>query len=76
MLLKYIMVRGCPIIFDETQTHAEVAAGRDVDSAGFVIINADKDKILVECYGKSMSLGIKSKPAQDSNRIKRMFNPY
>lgn len=68
--MKYIMLDYGPVIFSEGYTHAEMAAGREVSSAGFVTIN-ENGKFYA--YGESFSLGIKSNP-RDSERINKEFN--
>lgn len=79
MKTKYIVVTNGPgeletmIIFPETTIHKHMAegarvarAGRPV-SAGFLSITTDKkDRPRVSAFGESESLGIKSRPEEDS----------
>lgn len=63
-----------PIIFPDLLIHADVAKFmhrgdlRDavIDSAGFV------NPFTLECFGKSESLGIESKPERDTQVVKMM----
>lgn len=54
-----------PELFATWQSHKDVAAGRDVPSAGFV------DLKTMTCYGESESLEVKSDPERDT-RLLRM----
>lgn len=54
------------VLFPEYLSHADVAAGRPVRSAGFV------DLITMVCYGESTSLRAKSDP-HDTARLRAMF---
>lgn len=69
MTTKYIIGPHGPIIFDECYTHFEMAHGMRITSAGFVYFNDGK----FHCYGKSTSLGINSKPEEDSKVINKLF---
>ncbi len=66
--MKYIMLDCGPVIFTEGYSHAEMAAGRKVSSAGFVIITNGR----FYAYGESFSLGIKS-GRMDSELINKEF---
>ena len=68
--MKYIMLDYGPVIFNECYTHAEMAAGREVSSAGFVQVDENGR---FHTYGESTSLGVKSNP-EDSKRINKDFN--
>ena len=72
---KYIIVRGkypisrdteIAIVFSPLLVHAEMARTREVISAGFVDCNFN-------CFGKSISLGIASRPEKDSEIIMNAF---
>lgn len=70
MKLKYIMLDDCfPIIFQEALKH-DVVAGRNKDrvtSAGHVKIKMILGKLVVTCYGDSLSLG--KKPGKHDEHI-------
>ena len=68
--MKYIMLDYGPVIFSEGYTHAEIAAGRNVSSAGFVSVDQNGK---FHAYGDSFSLGLKSHP-RDSKLINKAFN--
>ncbi len=75
--MKYIIVEEhgieVPIIFSELQKHWHIAAGMKAISAGFCSFKTetilgddpngseDQDVIAVNCWGESMSLGVKSR---------------
>ena len=75
--LKYIMFDdGSFLIFPLMSSHAEVARGSKVSSAGFVnfVPKEDKDypglyECEASCFGESTTLGIKSNEEQDSRII-------
>lgn len=71
--LKYIRIKGgisgsfpAILVFPSFLSHAEAAAGREVISAGFVNEN------VWECYGRSDSLGLDSRP-EDTALLRAMF---
>ena len=67
--LKYVKTAmGEVIMFPETIQHLEFQSFSPV-SAGFCHVKTAERK--VACYGESISLGIKSKPQQDSNDATR-----
>jgi hypothetical protein len=70
MNTKYIIGPYGPIVFDECYTHADIARGLTVTSAGFVFFGNDGK---FHCHGKSTSLGINSKPEEDSREINKLF---
>jgi hypothetical protein len=73
MKLKYIMlgnVTPAAIVFSDVISHAEVACGRHVSSAGFCYIDEEKG---AQCFGESISLKIKSNPDRDAERIDSQF---
>lgn len=73
--MKYIIVDNgawfAPILFDEATQHFEMANNvpGKVISAGFVRF-APRG---LECYGESISLGLKSAPEIDSKMINKML---
>lgn len=75
---KYLVYDECyPVLFTEADQHKDRAGFNKVTSAGFarLFISDDKEtKIGVQCWGESVSLGIKSNPQLDSALIERMFN--
>lgn len=71
-LAKYIIVnRRSPIIFHAGIEHKTEAAGRKVNSAGFVRRSEDGKGFV--CFGESVSLGIGSNPIRDAKLIAAMF---
>lgn len=73
---KYIVVKHngfeCPIIFDPLIMHKDMRGTREVVSAGFVIITLDRElepNVVAQCYGRSDSLNIESRPEVDSKLI-------
>jgi hypothetical protein len=77
-VIKYIMQDGdTPILFPEWLTHSDVARslGRDVISAGFCNVGGRDDygNPLFHCYGKSVSMQLKSRGQQDSDILNRSF---
>jgi len=79
IIYKYIITDTGAVLFNEQATHLMMGSGtlkckRPIYSAGFVAITFDK-KIIVEPYGESESLKIKSVPAIDKIVIEDLFNP-
>lgn len=74
-MLKYIMTDNGPIIFSDSFSHAEVAAALRVKpkTAGFVRFNSDD---CFGCVGESISLGVRSDPEKDTERIARVIRGY
>lgn len=77
--MKYILVETedaghAPILFDDAIAHDEMANGVPkkikVKSAGFVKLTKNDGKLDIECYGHSVSLGISSRPEQDTFFVK------
>ncbi|MEW6488027.1 MAG: hypothetical protein AB1578_08935 [Thermodesulfobacteriota bacterium] len=71
--MKYIMFRhdGMEefVIFSDALCHSDVAhhlRGEQVSSAGFVVFGEAGG---VQCYGESLSLGLKSRGQEDALRI-------
>jgi len=73
--MKYIIVDNgawiAPVLFSEATQHFEMANNvhGEVISAGYVRF-APRG---LECYGESISLGLKSAPEIDSNMINKML---
>ena len=80
---KYVIVNGCAIVFSAAIQHREmVGFNEKCEGAGFVRFYAEKnsygeDVIVAKCYGKSISLGIESRPEEDSQIVTRQItNTY
>ena len=81
---KYVIINGSAIVFSPAITHKEmVGYGEKAESAGFVTFRAGTNSfgepiVTVHCFGKSVSLGIESKPEEDSIRVTRQITdpPY
>lgn len=75
--MKYIVVRGpggeLPVLFARSFYHRHVAnqfgGPANVVSAGFVRMT----KSGIECHGASSSLGMESRPVEDSILVTRHF---
>lgn len=72
--MKYIIVEtssGCEsaILFDEILFHDKVAGSQRVVSAGFCCLSNDGGEIVPIAYGKSVSLGLASRPEEDAKII-------
>ena len=87
MKLKYVIIEDCKaIVFGEYFQHKEFQRFGEITSAGFCSIQErDTDfkkyprlscckMIVVNCWGESISLGVKSKPDHDEQIIQRMYN--
>ena len=79
---KYVIVDGNAIVFSAAIQHKSIVGyGQKVDGAGFVKFIAVKNQwgeneVVAECYGESISLGIKSRPELDSRLVTRQItNP-
>ena len=79
---KYVIINGSAIVFSAAIQHREmVGYGEKCEGAGFVrfIVEKDEDGIDIvkaRCYGKSISLGIESRPEEDSKIVTRQItNP-
>lgn len=45
-------------------------------SAGSIAISTDADGVTCECYGESISLGLKSDTNDSERAYNQLFNPY
>jgi hypothetical protein len=76
---KYIIADGSAIIFSAAIQHSDMAKGMGrIDGAGFVDFRTEVDSygetiIKAFAYGKSTSLGIESRPEQDSMILTRQI---
>jgi hypothetical protein len=76
---KYIIADGSAIIFSAAIQHSDMARGMGrIDGAGFVNFSTEIDSygetiIKAFAYGKSTSLGIESRPEEDSAIITRQI---
>jgi len=82
---KYIIVESngleMPIVFASLLNHREVAGARKVVAAGFVSFSIDNGEygfyrapeLNAECYGRSESLNISSRPGIDDKLIERFI---
>jgi hypothetical protein len=80
---KYIVVEEdgmeLPIVFASFLMHSVVAGDRTVLAAGFVLFKIDWEGtnyepipvLSCDCYGKSESLNISSRPEEDSKLIEQ-----
>ncbi len=84
---KYVIVNGSGIIFSAAIQHKDmVGYNEKCEGAGFVSFAVEKDSygdsygddiIVAKCYGKSISLGIESRPEKDSKILTRQItNPF
>ena len=81
--VKYVIVNGCAIVFSAAIQHKDMV-GYNVkcEGAGFVRFYVQKDEwdeevVIAKCYGKSISLGIESRPEEDSIIVTRQItNTY
>ena len=80
---KYVIVRGSGIIFTAAIQHRDmVGYNEKCEGAGFVRFATKVDSygdtvIVAKCYGKSISLGIESRPEEDSEILTRQItNPF
>lgn len=78
--VKYVIVNGCAIVFSGAIQHKEmVGYNEKCDAAGFVTFRSKVDEwgetiITAHCYGKSVSLGIESRPEEDSRIVTRQIS--
>jgi len=76
---KYVIVNGCAIVFSAAIQHKSMVGFNDnCEGAGFVTFYTEKDSygediIKASCYGKSVSLGIQSRPEEDSKIVTRQI---
>ena len=81
--VKYVIVGGSAIVFSAAIQHKDmVGYNQKCEGAGFVSFRSDFDPIygdpivVAKCYGESVSLGIKSRPDEDSRIVTRQLtNP-
>ena len=80
---KYVIVNGSGIIFSAAIQHKDmVGYNEKCEGAGFVRFAVEKDSygddiIVAQCYGESISLGIKSRLEKDSKILTRQItNPF
>jgi hypothetical protein len=76
MTLKYIRFKhDAFIIFDQYFSHDEVCRSKEKEivSAGFCDLQGKSGEVIASCYGKSDSLGIKSRP-EDSEKMTTFIN--
>lgn len=80
---KYVIVGGSAIVFSAAIQHKDmVGYNEKCEGAGFVSFHTQLDQfgdtiIKAECYGESISLGIKSREAEDSAIVTRQItNPF
>jgi hypothetical protein len=75
MDVKYIIADGRAIVFSAAIQHSDMARGfNSVEGAGFVTFGSKQDEygetiITAHCYGKSISLDIKSRGDIDSKIV-------
>ena len=82
--VKYVIVNGCAIVFSAAIQHKDmVGYNEKCEGAGFVRFDTETDPIygdtiiVAKCYGKSVSLGIESRPEEDSRIVTRQLtNPF
>lgn len=83
--MKYIMRDHTPsefAIFPDLLNHREMAnrlGWRDIIGAGFVRFGCGDHQeleILVDCYGESISLGVKSRGDEDAKIIQNAHRNY
>lgn len=72
--MKYIIIGyALPVIFQRGLNHRAVAGIMSATSAGFVDLSAVDGRIKANCHGESISLGLKSDPA-DAEIIEMFLN--
>jgi hypothetical protein len=83
--MKYITQKnGDFVIFPDTMTHSVVAhelrlTKEHIAGAGFIRFGCGDHQeleILVDCYGESVSLGVKSRGKEDARIIENSHNRY
>ena len=82
--VKYVIVNGCAIVFSAAIQHKDmVGYNEKCEGAGFVRFDTETDPIygdtiiVAKCYGRSVSLGIESRPEEDSRIVTRhITNTY
>jgi hypothetical protein len=81
---KYVIVGGSAIVFSAAIQHRDmVGYNEKCEGAGFVRFVAETDPtygdtiVVAKCYGKSVSLGIESRPEEDSRIVThQLTNPF
>ena len=70
---KYVIIDNSDwVIFHPNIEHVDANQGRNATSAGFLEVSVRDEKICVECWGESNSLGnLKSKPEQDAELLRK-----
>jgi hypothetical protein len=82
MRAKYVIIDGSAIVFSAAIQHRDmVGFNQKCTGAGFVTFNTQKDSwgndiVVANCYGESVSLGIKSNEEEDSMRITRQITNF
>jgi hypothetical protein len=79
--MKYIILDDgsieCPVIFSEILKHDAVAGRRTVTGAGFCRFSVKTDGTIgVTCWGKSISLNVKSRGKKDEEIIMKHHNNF
>jgi hypothetical protein len=72
---KYIITKNNEIIvFTELLNHSDFSKFHPI-SAGFISFGIDKEgNITCSCYGSSFTLGLSSRPEEDTKIAKRQLN--
>jgi len=72
---KYVITnKGLIIVFSELLQHSEFKDFNPV-RAGFISFGVNKEgNPTCECYGESISLGLKSNPEEDTKMAKKQLN--
>jgi len=76
---KYVIVDGCAIIFSAAIQHKDMVGHNEIATgAGFVRFHYDesKEQIVVQAYGKSISLGIESQERDTHILTTQITNTY
>lgn len=73
--VKYVITKEREIIvFSELMQHSDFKHFQPI-SAGFISFGINKEgNLSCNCYGESISLGIKSNPEEDTIMAKRQLN--
>lgn len=81
-IAKYVIVEGCAIVFSAAIQHVKmVGYNQECSGAGFVTFSDGEDSfgdkiVNANCFGESISLGIKSRGEIDSAIVTRQIcNP-
>ncbi len=61
------------VIFPDYIKHSDIMG--DWDCAGFIQFYEKEGRVKVHCYGKSVSLGLKSREEKDTYIIQSKINP-